>query len=252
MSQCEQITLSCHQGVLLIGINREQKKNALTRDMYKAIGQALLGADDNPQIKVIILHGTPACFSSGNDLQEFVQRDPNQPSAASELLLILHNLSKPLIAAVNTLAVGIGATILLHCDLVYAAHDTRFKLPFVDLGVCPEAASSLLLAATVGHRKAAEVLLLADFFDAKKAVELGLVNQLIAPGQVLEHAREVALQLSLKPVQALLATKALLKQADHQRITQRMQQEFQLFNKLLESEESIAARGRLTAKQVKL
>lgn len=249
MSNCAHITLRRHQSVLQVGLNRPEKKNALTVSMYEAIGEALLAADNDPEIKAIVLHGTAEAFSSGNDLREFDQREPGKPSPAGRLLLILHGLQKPLIAAVSGLAVGIGTTLLLHCDLVVAAPDTRFRLPFVDLGLCPEAGSSLLLPASVGHRLAAEVLMLGDFFTTEKARELGIVNQVVATDQVLNHAVQVGQQLAAKPGQALMATKRLLKQATRDSVEERMRQEFQLFSELLVSEESVAIRQRFNERR---
>lgn len=242
MSQCDQVELVLEEGVLRVGINRPEKKNALNIAMYEALGAALLAADEDPQVRVILLHGVPEAFSSGNDMADFDKRDPDKPSAASLLLLILHGLKKPLIAAVSGLAVGIGTTLLLHCDLVYAAPDTRFRLPFVDLGLCPEAGSSLLLPATAGLRLASEVLLLADVFDTEKAIALGLVNQAIELDRLLGHALASAKRLALKPALALTTTKQLLKAADQQPVAERMQQEFKHFSALLQTDESRAIR----------
>ncbi len=245
MSGFEHIKLVRHQGVLQIGFNRPEKRNAFTAAMYNGIRQAIEAADKDPEIKAILFYGTAESFSSGNDLDEFNQRNPDEPSAGSQMLLSLHQLSKPLVAAVSGMAVGIGATMLLHCDLVFAARDTRFRLPFVNLGLCPEAGSSLLLPEVAGHRLAAEVLLLGDFFTPEKAQSLGMVNQVLPADQLMDHALQICAQLASKPVQALIETKGLLKQSTQQPVTERMKQEFQLFRKMLMSDESKAIRNKL-------
>jgi len=244
MSSCEHIDTTVDQHILLIGINRPKKKNALTPEMYKAIGEALVDADTNPTIKAVLVHGTTGAFSAGSDLSGFDKRDPNQPPPAGQLVAVLHEFRKPVVAAVSGLAVGIGTTILLHCDLVYASHDTRFRMPFISLGLCPEAGSSLLLPATVGLRQASEVLLLGDFFSTAKAIELGIVNDSIDTDKVMNHALEKTRQLAEKPSQAMIESKRLLKQAYHQALGNRMNEEIKLFNELLSTSESIEARAK--------
>lgn len=245
MPDCDQITIVQSQGVMQIGINRPEKTNALNIAMYEALGEAFLDADEDPSIKSIVLHGTAEAFTSGNDLSDFANRDPSKPSAGAQFLLIAHELKKPLVAAVSGVAIGIGTTLLLHCDLVYASPDARFRMPFVPLGLCPEAGSSLLLPAIVGHRRAAEVLLLGDFFSTEKAMELGFVNQAVAADQVLEHAIEKAQQLAQMSLPSLMLTKKLLKQADHQSVAERIEYEISHFDEMLRTPESIAARERI-------
>lgn len=240
MSNCSEIIVSQDEQIMRIEINRPQKKNALSAAMYDAISSALLAADDNPDIRVILLHGNEESFSSGNDIKDFTERDTSKPSPAKHLLMTAHALRKPLVAAVSGLAVGIGTTILLHCDLVYAATNTRFRLPFVDLGLCPEAGSSLLLPSIAGHRQAAEVLMLGDFFNTDKAIQLGIVNQSVAEDRLLNIAMEKAKQLAKKPQQALIETKRLLKQGGGEALKAQMQAEFESFGELLETPESKA------------
>lgn len=243
MSDTEKVRISCEQGVMQICINRAEKKNALNFAMYETIRKGILKADDDPDVKVILVRGVADAFSAGNDIADFDDRDPNEASPAAQLLSAMHNLRKPVVAAVSGLAVGIGTTMLLHCDLVYATPQTRFRLPFVDLGLCPEGASSLLIPACAGHRVAAEVLLLGGFFTTQKAIELGLVSAVVDADGVFDYALKKARQLAKKPTKALLLTKQLLKKADHEGEKERMSLEFQYYPELLASPEAKKARN---------
>lgn len=227
-----------------IAINRPQKKNAFNAQMYHDMREAITAADRDEKIRAILIHCTSDTFSAGADLNSFDDRDPNTPSAADLFLKTIHGCTKPIVAAVSGIAVGIGATLLLHCDLVYASQ-TRFRMPFVNLGVCPEAGSSLLLPAMAGHTKAAEILLLGDFFDTETAIEIGLVNSKITKDNVLSVAIEKAEQLAEKPAQALQLTKKLMKKVDHDVVTKRMEEEFLYFDQMLQSPASIEARQAL-------
>ena len=239
------INVTIRKDVMKIGINRPEKKNALTQEMYDAMRLALMEAEENPNIKVVLFHGTHDAFSAGNDLKGFDNRDPDRPSPAAQFLTVLHAFRKPVVAAVSGIAVGIGATLLLHCDLVYAAPDTRFRMPFINLGVCPEAGSTLLLPENTGHRLAAEVLMLGDFFNTRKAIEIGLVNQVVSTEDLLAFAIEKAEQLAKKPQQALVLTKQLMKRSAHQPVAEHMALEFKHFGELLLSPESIAIRAKM-------
>lgn len=252
MSDSEFIVVTRVKGVLQIGFNRPEKKNALNRAMYDAIRSAFLIAEKDPQIKSVLLYGTADAFTAGNDLADFNDRDPSKPSPAAVMLEVIHDFKKPVVAAVAGLAVGIGATILLHCDLVYAAPETRFRLPFVALGVCPEAGSSLIVPALAGHRLAAELLMLGDFFTAQTAIDAGFVTRMVTDGQDLKaFALDKALRLAQQPTEAISITKRLLKQGQHQVLKERMIEEFMLFNQMLQSQESIAVRQQLAAKRIK-
>ncbi len=205
--------------VQLIRIHRPEKRNALTQPMYRALAQALTSAAQDDGVRVALLAGTPEAFTAGNDLGDFLAHplDP-QPGAPEEspvarFLHALVHFPKPLVAAVNGVAVGIGTTMLLHCDLVYAGETARFHLPFVDLGLVPEAGSSYLLPTALGQRRAAELLLLAEPFGAAQAQELGLVNQVLPPEQVEPVARERAHALARKAPMALRLTKQLMRRA---------------------------------------
>ena len=202
-----------HQdGVFILEIRRPEKKNALTAQMYRTMADALAAAESDASIRVILVRGHAGMFSSGNDLADFIANPPTGKDApVFAFLSAILEARKPIVAAVNGPAVGIGTTMLLHCDYVVAGESTQFILPFVNLGLCPEAASSLLLPAFVGHRRATEMLLFGDRIDAAKALDWGLVNAVVADAQADETALARAHALARKPAQALLATKALLK-----------------------------------------
>jgi enoyl-CoA hydratase/carnithine racemase len=208
----DHVVVSQAARVLRIQLNRPEKKNALTRAMYVALTEAIERADADPTIRVITLTGVADVFTAGNDLKDFLdseERGPNSP--VMRFLSTIANARKPLIAGVNGLAVGIGVTMLLHCDLAYAAEGVVFQLPFVNLGLVPEAASSLLLPRRVGHHRAAELLFLGNRFDVHAALQLGLINS-IHPRELLDQVvAEKAGALADKPPQALRMTKELLK-----------------------------------------
>jgi enoyl-CoA hydratase/carnithine racemase len=200
--------------VLRIGLNRPEKKNAITVAMYRALGDALESASGDAGVRVVLIQGQPGIFSSGNDVADFLAEGPRgEDFAPFRFLRILGRFDKPLVAAVSGAAIGVGTTMLLHCDLVYAASDARFQLPFASLGLAPEAASSLLLPRLAGWQKAAELLMLGEPFTAETALGIGLVNQVVAPEKLLETATAAARTLAAKPPASLRATKALMKQA---------------------------------------
>ena len=245
MNEGNAVRVAVGDGIMAIGIHRPHKKNALTDQMYHTMRQALTRAGEDPDVRVILLHGTDQVFCAGNDLKGFDTRDPDRPSPGVRFLSVLADFDKPVVAAVSGIAVGIGVTLLLHCDLVYAAEGCRFRLPFVNLGVCPEAGSSLLLPASAGYKKSAELLMLGDFFSAATAADIGIITDTVSPGQVLAHAREKAEALTRKPRQALVTIKTLLKQERRQAVTERMALESRLFGQLLLTPASIDARNLL-------
>lgn len=208
------IETNCQRGVFRIGIHRPEKKNALTLEMYQAMASALTQAEDDPSVRVILLHGTADCFTSGNDLQDFLANPPSGPeSPVFRFLTAISQAKKPIVAAVNGPAIGIGTTLLLHCDLIYAGDKARFQLPFVNLGLCPEAASSILLPRLMGYPRAAELLMLGESFDASRALELGLVNAVFPEAKLFRHAIAQAQKLAEKPSASVRLTKQLLKAA---------------------------------------
>ena len=225
--------------IMQIRMNRPGKLNALTREMYSMFTQALNDADQDDSVRVIVISGTDDCFTAGNDLHEFLNVPPTHTNnAIFRFIQTLPSVKKPLIAAVNGNAIGIGTTLLLHCDLVYAADNARFQMPFVSLGLIPEAGSSLILPKLMGHRKAFELLLFGDTFDAHTAVRLGLVNDISPPSEVLPFALRAAARLADQPFEAMMATKALLKQQYTNEIQTRIREEAECFVKNLQSDDT--------------
>jgi enoyl-CoA hydratase/carnithine racemase len=207
-----QILTETKDRVLRIEIARPEKKNALTLDMYRDMVEGLAVAEADPGVRVVLIHGAPECFTAGNDLKDFLDRPPHsEASPAFRFIRALATFAKPLVAAVNGAAVGIGTTMLLHCDLVYAAPGARFQMPFVPLGLVPEAGSSFLLPYVAGYQRAAELLLLGQPFDAEKALAAGFVTEIIPEDELLEHARDAALGVAALPPAAVRAAKALMR-----------------------------------------
>ncbi len=218
-------------GVLIITFAREARKNAITVAMYQALTQILQRAADDPHIAVVLLHGSEQAFSAGNDLADFLSQPPDSLDAPVwQFLRALAAFPKPLVAAVCGVAVGVGTTLLLHCDLVHAGSNARFSLPFVNLGLCPEAGSSLLLPRLFGYQRAAEALLLGEPFDAEAAVKAGLVSKVLEPHEVLDSALAQARKLAGKPLQALIETKRLMKRDD---VAERIDEEARVFARML-------------------
>ncbi|HEX6958373.1 MAG TPA: enoyl-CoA hydratase [Ferrovibrio sp.] len=209
-----EILTAAADGILTITINRPDKKNALTSAMYAAMADALEAADKDQTIRVVLFAGHRDAYTAGNDLQDFLNNPPQGEDApVFRFLRNINTASKPLIAAVSGVAVGVGTTMLLHCDLVYAAENAKLSLPFVNLALVPEAASSLLLPAMVGHHRAAELLLLGEPFTAATAKEYGIVNAVYAEDRLLDEAKAVARKLAAKPPTAVRLTKQLLRQS---------------------------------------
>src|SRR5260221_10133706 len=184
----EHISISVQDRVFTVRMDRPEKKNALTRGMYLGLTEALQKAQADPAVRVILISGAKDCFTAGNDLVDFANAQPGESSPAILFLQTLAAAHKPVLAAVAGVAVGIGTTMLLHCDLVYAASTARFQLPFVNLGLCPEARSSVLLPALMGHHRAAELLFFGEQFSADVALQLGIVNQVLPEQELLPSA----------------------------------------------------------------
>jgi enoyl-CoA hydratase/carnithine racemase len=212
MSESEHIQTNLSNGILTLRINRPDKKNALNLAMYQTLADGLREANDDDSVRVILISGGADCFTSGNDLADFLSAPPTGPdSPVMQFLFAISETRKPLVAAVNGLAVGIGVTMLLHCDLVYAGSSATFLMPFVNLGLCPEAGSTLLLPRIMGHQRAAELLLLGEAFGADKAQNIGIVTEVCPDDAVLATAERRAAQLVKQPAAALRLTKELLK-----------------------------------------
>ncbi|MGS0740961.1 enoyl-CoA hydratase [Glaciimonas sp. GG7] len=233
------ILISKESGVLTIAFNRLDKKNALTAAMYQTMSDALKEAEDDAAVRVILFVGKPQIFSAGNDIEDFLINPPNsQSSPVFQFLWQISHASKPLIAAVAGAAVGIGTTLLLHCDLVYAAEDARFSMPFTQLGVCPEAASSLLLPQLAGYQRAAEKLLLGEAFDATEAQAMGLVNKILPADQLLAFAQGQAAKLVALPASSIRITKQLMKGPQIALVEAQMAKEIQHFGTMLNAPEA--------------
>ncbi|HET9364196.1 MAG TPA: enoyl-CoA hydratase [Candidatus Angelobacter sp.] len=239
----EHISVTSQDRILTIRMQRPEKKNALTREMYLSMNQALQQADAESSVRVILITGTQDCFTAGNDLVDFANARPGEASPAILYLQTLAAAKKPIVAAVSGFAVGIGTTMLLHCDLVYADSTARFQLPFVNLGLCPEAGSSVILPVLVGQRRAAELLYLGEPFNAEKARALGIVNEVVTENVVLDAALAKARQLAEKPPSALRTTKMLLKHGAASSIADAMASETQQFAALLQGPEAKEAMG---------
>jgi enoyl-CoA hydratase/carnithine racemase len=235
------IKLQDKEGVRTIAFSRAEKKNAITTEMYQKIVDALIGAEKDDTIKVVLFASANENFTAGNDVGDFAANPPSGPEApVFQLLKLLCEFPKPLVAAVPGLAIGIGTTLLLHCDLVYAGETAKFKMPFVDLGLVPEAGSSQLLVNQLGHVRAAELLLLGESFNAEKALQLGLVNQVLPDTELLNFARQKAALLASKPTNAVLQSKRLMK-LPSEPLWARVQREGALFTEALRSDEAKAA-----------
>ncbi len=220
--------------VLTITFNRVDKKNSFTADMYAALADALTQAEHNDAVRAVVIQGHATVFSAGNDIADFLSAPPVSPDVpVFRFMRAISTFAKPIVAAVCGPAVGIGSTMLFHCDLVYAGDNAMFAMPFVNLGVCPEAASSLLAPQRMGHGRAAEALLLGDPFSAEAALEMGLVSRIVPPTEVNALARRQALRLAAKPLQALLVAKRLMKQGQASLVAAHMAEEARLFGQLL-------------------
>lgn len=207
------ILTSRADGILTITFNRPDKKNALTSAMYATLADALEAAETDNAVRVILFTGNGGAFTAGNDLQDFLNNPPEGDNTpVFRFLRAISLASKPMIAAVSGVAVGVGTTMLLHCDLVYAAENAKLSLPFVNLALVPEAASSLLLPRMVGHHRAAELFLLGEPFTAAAAKEYGIVNAVFAEDRLLDEATAVARKIAAKPPTAVKLTKQLLRQ----------------------------------------
>jgi enoyl-CoA hydratase/carnithine racemase len=232
------VVITRSEGVLTIRLARTQKKNALTAAMYEAMLEAFEDAARDPEIGAIVLRGDAGIFTAGNDIADFIAaaQAPGD-MAAMRFVEALAMLETPLVAAIDGVAVGIGATLMLHCDLVYASPEARFRMPFVDLGLVPEAGSSLLLPQRVGMARASEILLLGEAFDAAEAHRLGLVNALVPAGSLYTHAQARAAALAQMPRAAMDATRRLLR-GDRGDLRAQMQLETEAFAKALQSGEA--------------
>ena len=233
----EPVLVASDAGVCEVRLNRPEKRNAITFLMYEQLTRALGAAQADEAVRAVLLSGEGASFSAGNDLQDFLN-GPALSAAhpAMQFLRTLATFGKPLLAAVQGQTVGIGVTLLLHCDLIVAARSAQFTLPFVALGLVPEAGSSLLLPRLIGHQRAAERLFLGQPFNADTAYRLGLVNSVVEERSLLEEARALARAVAQQPADALAATRRLLR-GDPGELLARIEEEARIFGAQLQSEE---------------
>jgi enoyl-CoA hydratase/carnithine racemase len=221
-------------GVMTLTFNRVDKKNSLTAAMYAALADAVAQADHSADVRVLVFQGHETVFCAGNDIADFLNNPPSTSDApVFRLLRNIAAFSKPVLAAVAGPAVGIGTTLLFHCDLVYAGDNAAFAMPFVNLGVCPEAASSLLAPQMMGYHRAAEALLLGEPFMAEAALEVGLVNRVLPPTEVNSYVQVQARKLAAKPLSSLLETKRLMKAGQAQLVQKQMDEEAASFGRML-------------------
>jgi enoyl-CoA hydratase/carnithine racemase len=236
----DEIVIERHGEVQVVRINRAAKKNALTRAMYDGMTAALRAAESDASVAVHVVTGSGGVFCAGNDISDFAKRatDLDRAGGASSLIATLPTLEKPLIAAVDGLAIGVGVTMLFHCDLVYASPAASFRTPFLDLGLVMEAGSSLLAPSIMGHPRAFELLCLGEAFDAEAAWRAGFVNRIVPQAELEGAALGAAQRLAGKPREAMIAAKWLMKRGVRDRAIEQMQVEGKIFAELLGSAEA--------------
>ena len=225
-------------GVATIEIARPEKKNALTRAMYFAMADALHAAVADASVRAVLITGQPGIFTSGNDIDDFTKRPAGTESPAIVFMKALLACDKPVVAAVTGAAIGIGTTMLLHCDFVYVSDEARLAMPFVSLGLVPEFASSLIVPLLMGHARAAEKLLLGDPFTGADAVECGIANAVLPAAEVAPHARRVAERFNALPPGAVRDTKRLLRRAHSAAVLETIDAESTTFAARLQSPEA--------------
>jgi enoyl-CoA hydratase/carnithine racemase len=237
------IRTATSNGVATIEIARPEKKNALTAPMYAAMADALVAATAERGVRAVLLTGQPGVFTSGNDIEDFLERPPALGGETAETPVLrfmraLLDCDKPVVAAVTGAAIGVGTTMLLHCDLVYVADEARLAMPFVGLGLVPEFGSSFTVPQAMGHARSAHKLLLGEPFTAAEAVECGIASAVLPAAEVLPHARRVAERFNALPPAAVRATKRLLRVGQRQAVLQAMQRESEEFARRLSSPEA--------------
>jgi enoyl-CoA hydratase/carnithine racemase len=240
------IKTATFNGVATIEIARPEKKNALTVAMYQAMADALNAAREDGAVRAVLITGQPGIFTSGNDVEDFLTRPPGQGSDSMDspvfrFMRALLDCDKPVVAAVTGAAIGIGTTMLLHCDFVYVSDEARLAMPFVALGLVPEYASSLVVPQLMGHRRAAEKLLLGDPFTPEQAVDCGIASAVLPAAEVVAHARRVAERFNALPPGAVREAKQLMRAPERERLLQTIRTEGEIFGRRLRSPEAMEA-----------
>ena len=242
--------LATHSGsILTLSFNRPGKMNALTRSMYAGLAKGLNDAAGDFGIRAVILTSEGDHFTAGNDIVDFMDNPPTSDSSEVAQVLALLNFPKPLIAAVKGNAVGVGTTMLLHCDVVVASPSANFSMPFASLGLVPEAGSSFLFPQLVGYQRAAKIFFTGESFGADAALEMGLIAEV--DSDALAGATKIAQHIAEQPPQAIINTKALLKARNHEAVAAVMKAEFEIFSMALQSDEAMEAFMKFMAKKGK-
>lgn len=245
-----EVSKSLDEKVLTLSLNRVEKQNAINRGMYQFLSDEIKQANQDFGIRAVVLTHEGEHFTAGNDIFDFLNAPPHEPgSPVWNFLQEIHSFTKPLLAAISGNAIGIGTTALLHCDIVIASPTTKFSMPFVNLGLVPEAGSTLLFPKLVGYQRAAQILLTGEPFDSEAALEMGLIAQISQNPK--DEIKKVAAKLASQPPNAILQTKALLKADLHEKVKVVMEAEGALFLKALESDEAQEAFMKLMSKKGK-
>jgi enoyl-CoA hydratase/carnithine racemase len=237
------ILISKTDGILTIEFNRPERKNAITGAMYQTMADALIDGEQDAAVRAILITGKPEIFTAGNDLEDFLKNAPagGQPDTSRPVYQFMRALSgttKPVVAAVSGAAIGIGTTMLMHCDLVYVADNAKLSMPFVQLGLCPEFASSVLFPAIAGYPRAAEKLLLGEAFMAQEAYQMGMVSKVLPLDELIPFATRQAAKLVALPAASIRATKALMKRPRAEQIEAALKAEIDLFSAMLQAPEA--------------
>lgn len=236
------ILSSKENGVLTLEFNRPERKNAITAAMYQTMADAINEAEQDTAVRAILIVGKPEIFTAGNDLEDFMKTAPStgaiEDRSVYKFMMALSGTSKPVVAAVAGAAVGIGTTLLMHCDLVYAADTAKFSMPFSQLGLCPEFASSVLLTQIAGYPRAAEKLMLGEAFLAQEALEMGLVSRVLPAAELLAFAQGQAAKLVALPASSIRATKQLMKASRNALVGETITAENKLFSAMLTAPEA--------------
>ncbi|MFZ6638922.1 enoyl-CoA hydratase [Undibacterium sp. TC4M20W] len=230
-------------GILTINFNRPEKKNAITQAMYQAMADALRDAETDVAVRAILITGKPEIFTAGNDLEDFMKNarslaEPDAVPPVYQFMQALNESGKPVIAAVSGAAVGIGTTLLMHCDMIYLAENAKLSMPFTQLGLCPEFASSMIFQQIVGYQRAAEKLMLGEAFTAAEAFEIGFVNKVLPLEALLPYAQQQAAKLVALPAASIRATKRLMKGNQPAAISAKMTEENKYFSAMLNAPEA--------------
>lgn len=234
-----EILTSIADGILTIEFNRPERKNAITAVMYQTMADALVAADTDAAVRAVLIIGKPEIFTAGNDLDDFMKNSkpvegvPAEARPVFQFMRALSGCSKPVVAAVSGAAIGIGTTLLMHCDLVYASESAKFSMPFAQLGLCPEFASSMLLPQVAGYQRAAEKLLLGEAFLAQEALQMGIVSRVLPADELVAFAKGQAAKLVALPAASIRTTKALMKRSRTGAINDTMAAENDKFGAML-------------------